>query len=135
VNMRKHEAQASGADGSRNASQDAGWVHLVSADGKLDFGRGHLKMWVEPPGSKVSNGRQAQLDSFSPSSLEPRQGERAGVRPEAESAVYPVLIRQYDRLEDTAAVMLDWLDEGALPATLLETGGEHSGESSSRVPS
>lgn len=117
-----HAIAPTGADRPENASQDAGWVHLVSADGTLDFGRGHLKMWMERAGSPFPNGRQAQLDSFSPSEFEPRLGDRVGIRPETEAACYPVMIREYERGESTTVVILDWND-GSLPATLLETGG------------
>lgn len=120
---------ATGADRLGNASQDAGWAHLVSADGSVTFGRGHLKMWMERPGSPLPNGRQAQLDSFTPGETEPNAGDRAGIRPEAEgSSVYPVIIREYERSGNVTSVLLDWVEDDQLPAILLETGGERSGE-------
>lgn len=123
-----HATAPTGADRLGNASQDAGWVHLVSADGTLNFGRGHLKMWMERPGSPFPSGRQAQLDSFTPSELEPRRGDRAGIRPETEPAIYPVIVREYEKSEDDTTVVLDWVEDDQLPAMLLETGGERSGE-------
>lgn len=120
--------QQSGARSPGTAVQDAGWVRLVSTDGTLDFGRGHLKMWMEPPGPPTPSGRHAELDSFTPTALEPRVGDKAGVQPEAETAIFPVIIRQYDRRENTATVLLEWVDDDLLPASLLETGGERSGE-------
>lgn len=123
-----HAAAPTGADRVGNASQDAGWVNLMSVDGALDFGRGHLKMWMERPGSPFPSGRQAQLDSFTPSDLEPRRGDRAVIRPEIEPAIYPVIIREYERGEDSTTVVLDWVEDDDLPAILLETGGDGSGE-------
>lgn len=123
-------AKPTGADKPTTAAQDAGWVHLVSADGTQDFGRGHLKTWMERPGSATPKGRQAQLESFRPSDIEPNRGDRAGIRPEAESAVYPVIIKSYDRSDRGAVVVLDWVEDDNLPAVLLETGGERSGEHS-----
>lgn len=123
-----HVTGPRGADRLGNASQDAGWVHLLSADGTLNFGRGHLKVWTERPGSPFPSGRQAQLDSFTPSELEPRRGDRAGIRPEIEPAIYPVIVREYERSKDSTTVVLDWVEDDHLPAILLETGGNRSGE-------
>lgn len=117
-----------GGDRQDTALQDAGWVHLVSVDGSHDYGRGHLKTWMEPPGSAGPNGRQAVIESFTPGAIEPRRGDRAGVRPEQEATVYPVVVRRYDRIEGTAVVLLEWLDDGDVPASIRELGGERSGE-------
>lgn len=124
----RQQRQPDGASSLGTAVQDAGWVRLVNTDGTLDFGRGHLKIWMEAPGPPSPSGRQAELDSFTPTALEPRVGDKAGVQPEAQTAIFPVIIRQYDRLEGTAAVRLEWIDDDLLPASLLETGGERSGE-------
>lgn len=123
-----HVTAPTGANRLGNASQDAGWVNLVSVDGTLNFGRGHLKMWMERPGSPFPSGRQAQLDSFTPSDFEPRRGDRAVIRPEIEPANYPVIIREYERSEGSTTVVLDWVEDDDLPAILLETGGNGSGE-------
>ncbi len=125
--MNRHSSE-NGAIRPGTAVQDAGWVHLVSSDGTLDYGRGHLKMWMEQPGPPAPSGRQAELDSFTPTALEPRVGDKVGVQPESQPAIFPVIVRQYDRLEGTAAVQLEWVDDDMLPASLLETGGERSGE-------
>ncbi|RJQ10416.1 MAG: hypothetical protein C4558_04740 [Dehalococcoidia bacterium] len=123
-----HAAAPTGADRLGNASQDAGWVHLVSTDGVLNYGRGHLKMWMERPGSPFPSGRQAQLESFAPSDIEPRRGDRVMIRPEIELATYPVIVREYKRGEDSTTVVLDWVEDDDLPAILLETGGNGPGE-------
>lgn len=125
---------ATGADRLENASQDAGWAHLVNTEGTVDFGRGHLKIWMEAPGGPGLSGRQAQLESFTPTEHRLRAGDRACIKPEAESAVFPVTVRRYED-DGSNVVLLSWVEDDALPAMLLETGGERSGEDSTTAAS
>ncbi|TAJ21415.1 MAG: hypothetical protein EPO65_01580 [Dehalococcoidia bacterium] len=124
-----------GADRPGNASQDAGWARLHSADGAYEYGRGHLKVWEERVGSEFPSGRFGQLESFVPGSREPEVGQHAELRPETEPGVYSVTVREYDRSEGRGVVTLRWLDSDDLPALLLETGGNGYGQPSSNTGS
>ncbi|TAK78302.1 MAG: hypothetical protein EPO16_04000 [Dehalococcoidia bacterium] len=125
---------ATGADRLENAPQDAGWAHLVNVEGTVDLGRGHLKLWMEAPGGATLSGRQAQLESFTPTGHPLRAGDRVSVRPEAETAAFPATVRRYEE-DGSNVVLLNWTEDDALPAMLLETGGERSGEGSTTTAS
>lgn len=126
---------ATGADRLENAPQDAGWAHLVNVEGTIDLGRGHLKLWMEAPGGSALSGRQAQLESFTPTGgRRLRVGDRVCVRPEAETAAFPATVRRYED-DGSDVVLLNWTEDNLLPAMLLETGGERSGEGSTSTAS
>ncbi len=114
------KAKARGAGKRDNAAQDAGWVHLISEDGALDYGRGHLKMWMERPDTNL--GRQAELVSFTPGLLEPQRGAGVVIQPEGEGAADPVVVTRYDRGEDSTVMLLNWVADDDVPASLRELG-------------
>lgn len=132
---RGHATAPMGADRPGNASQDAGWARLHSADGVHEYGRGHLKVWEERIGSPFASGRFGQLESFVPAGREPEVGQQAELRPETEPGVYSVMVREYDKSEGRAVVTLRWIDGDALPALLTETGGNGYGQPSSNTGS
>lgn len=120
--MRNPELEST-ADDRDHASQMAGWAKVSSPDGRLDLGRGRLRLWFEAPGSK-DGVRHAQLSSYSPGAIEPRRGDTVAICPEGESETYIATITEYEPLPGgEGVVILDWPND-ELPASLRELGGE-----------
>ena len=118
-----HESTESTADDARNASQDAGWARLTSPDGRIDLGRGRLRVWFETPGSPHGV-RHAQLSSYTPGAVEPRRGDTVTIVPEQEGEPYTAEITEYNQVpEGGSVVILDWPNDDQ-PASLRELGGK-----------
>jgi len=110
-------------DRSHIAPRDAGWVELLSADGEIKYGRGHLMLWLEPPDQRTDSRMRAELHSFT-AEEELREDAPLVVAPENETDRYPVTFHSLDAIEHEhgGLVNLYWDDE-TLPASLRELGG------------
>lgn len=111
-----------GPDRGDVAAQDAGWVELLSGSGDIRYGRGHLKIWVDPTSPSGGDEIRAQLQSLSTERELPEGGPLL-VHLEGTGESYPVTVRavvgsphDHDRVLD-----LNWM--GELPASLRELGG------------
>jgi hypothetical protein len=120
--MRDPELEST-ADDRENASQDGGWVKMSSPDGRLDLGRGRLRLWFEAPGSP-GGVRHAQISSYTPGAIEPRRGDTVAILPENESEQYIASITEYNPVPSgDSVVILDWPND-EMPASLRELGGD-----------